>query len=99
MGYRAGGSPACAGFAAFCLAGAIGGLETVEQRLGGGQPERRHCSGALVLVVDGGSPGGGSYLRQSIQVLLGEAGRAADAWAIASERGWNVRTILSGLAS
>ena len=77
-------------YLSFCLTGAIGGLEAVEQCLGGGQPERRHRSGALVLVVDGRSAGGGPHLRQSIQVLLGQAGRAADARAIACERGWNV---------
>ena len=75
---------------AFCLTGTVCGLETVEKRLGGGQAEGRHCSGALGLRIERGPAGGGPRLRQVVQILFGQARRAGDPWAIARERSGDV---------
>ena len=73
------------------LAGAGRRLETVEQRLGRGEPIGLHRDAACGLVVDCAaasrvvpSPG------QLIQILLGQARRTRDARAIAGERGGDV---------
>ena len=72
------------------LAGAVCGLETVEKRLGRGQPEGRHGGGALRLRIERGAAGGGPRLRQVVQILLGQTRRAGDPRPIARERSGNV---------
>ena len=72
------------------LAGAVCGLEAVEKRLGRGQPEGRHGGGALRLRIERGAAGGGPRLRQVVQILLVQARRAGDPWAVTRERSGDI---------
>src|SRR5262249_42071007 len=72
------------------LARAARRLKAVVQRLGGGQPIGLYCGGAFCLAV------GRSRFRQLIQILVGQARRAAHARAIAGECRRNVLVDYAG---